>query len=166
MKLVRRRLSVEIPEILATPMSLYEGGDPYEKRVRALCAWAGQPTFAVDWEQVALFVAEKLLPGMLEGEPRSAGRPRRNHVFEPGPRSTLSRAEGMWLVKAVEDIQAVSQSAGEKVGVLEACRQLKAASASKTRIGDRSAATLRRQYYEQRNLELIRQKIEMARSRS
>lgn len=165
MKLVRRRLSVEIPEILATPMSFYEGGDPYQRRVDALCDWAGQHATAVDWEQVALFVAEKLLPGMLEGEPRSAGRPRRNQEFLPGPRSAMSRAEGKWLVRAVEDVKAASQSAGEKVTVLEACSRLKVDPASKARIGDRSATTLRRLYYEQRNLELTRQKVETARSR-
>ncbi|TAJ91964.1 hypothetical protein EPO44_14205 [bacterium] len=147
-------------------MSWYEGEDAYEKRIDALCAWAGQTSSTVDWEYLALFLARQLLPGMQEGEASTAGRPRANREFSYGLSSTLTRAEGEWLVQAVQELQIAAERTGSKLTVLQACSRLKALPSVTTKskaVATKTVATLRRQYYEQRKLLVTRKKIEASR---
>ncbi len=168
MKLVQRRVSVRIPQLLATPISaLGEDEDhAYEVRERVLLEWAETSSVsyaAADrWKHVALFLANQILPGMQLGLPKRVGRPRKRGsggIFG-GPTSSLSREEGNWLVRSIDELRKSASSRGESMTVGQAAARLKIDGATKKRVSDRAPSTLRRQYFEQKKLEVRRQRIE------
>lgn len=164
MKLVRRKVSVVVPEVLARPIAPYEDEEAaFKDRADALLEWAStsEHSFAPEdpWKHAALFLADQVLPGMQLGKPKRAGRKRTRPGLTGGPRTSLNRDEGEWLVGAIDRFVQKAKAHGEPSSVKDAADHLKIGRATKERVSAWEASTLRQEYFRQKK----RQRIELAR---